>query len=213
MSIKRKRSSGSLFQTPNLETSPAQPFLSSPIRLPNFFVQSKTQDPHSSPFTPKHHTQEEEHTSQNLNSRTRKRYRDGRPEESQIHASTVEKLFQAQKAHPHASPQPSQPPHHQHYLQSQFPTQEAQPPQRSTLHSFWHLPHTVQTPHHESALRIPQQEVLVCDGCDGMIVPESVYGMDTLEKDTMCKACGKHVCNTCAITAETRLCLDCAMQG
>jgi hypothetical protein len=84
MSIKRKRSSGSLFQTPTLETSPAQPFLSSPIRLPNFFVQSKAHDPHS-PFTPKQHTQQEEHTSQNLNSRTRKRYRDARPEESQIH--------------------------------------------------------------------------------------------------------------------------------
>lgn len=85
MSIKRKRSSGSLFQTPTLETSPAQPFLSSPIRLPNFFIQSKTYEPHSSPFTPKQHTQQDEHTSQNLNSRTRKRYRDARPEESQIH--------------------------------------------------------------------------------------------------------------------------------
>jgi hypothetical protein len=233
MSMKRKRSTGSLFQTPTFEaTSSSTPFSGSPIRLPNFFVQSKTYEPQSSPFTPKHHTQEEEHTPQNLNSRTRKRYRDARPEESQIHgtslffhhtsilslenilttliASTVEKLFQAQKAHPHASPQPSQP---QLQYSTQFPPQEAQPLQKSTLHSFWHLPQTSQTPQYEMAPRIPQQEIVVCDGCDGLLQSESPYGMDTLDVETMCTACGKHVCNTCAITAETRLCLDCAMQG
>ena len=126
-------------------------------------------------------------------------------------ASTVEKLFHAQKAHPHASPLPSQP---AQTFSTQFPSQETQPPpQKSTLHSFWHLPQASQTQQYESAPRIPQQDVLVCEGCDGVIMPESVYGMDTLETDTMCRACGKHVCNTCAITAEVRLCLDCAMQG
>jgi hypothetical protein len=130
-------------------------------------------------------------------------------------ASTVEKLFHAQKAHPHASPQPSQLPQHQSYLQSPSRPPAAPPPapQNSTLHSFWHLPQASQISQYEIAPRIPQQEVLVCDGCDGVIVSESPYGMDTLDIETMCKACGKHVCNTCAITAETRLCLDCAMQG
>jgi len=89
MSMKRKRSTGSLFQSATLEASSPTPFASSPIRLPNFFVQSKTHDPQSSPFTPKsyHHesSQHEENTSHTLNSRTRKRYRDARPEESQIH--------------------------------------------------------------------------------------------------------------------------------
>jgi hypothetical protein len=89
MSMKRKRSTGSLFQTPALEASTPSPFLSSPIRLPNFFVQSKTHEPQSSPFTLKsyHHetSQQGEHTSHTLNSRTRKRYRDARPDESQIH--------------------------------------------------------------------------------------------------------------------------------
>jgi hypothetical protein len=58
-----------------------------------------------------------------------------------------------------------------------------------------------------------QQDVLTCDGCDGKIVSEFSYGIDTLSAETMCTACGKCVCDTCAITAEARLCLDCAMQG
>ncbi|KAH0286235.1 hypothetical protein M436DRAFT_53122 [Aureobasidium namibiae CBS 147.97] len=218
MSMKRKRSTGSLFQTATLEASSPTPFASSPIRLPNFFVQSKTHDPQSSPFTPKsyHHesSQLEENTSHTLNSRTRKRYRDARPEESQIHASTVEKLFHAQKAHPHASPQPSQQPQPQLQAQYplQFPPQDA-PPQRSTLHSFWHLPQPSHIPQQHTDTSISQQEVLACEGCDGRLIPEYPYGMDTLDADTMCTACGKHVCNTCAITADTRLCLDCAMQA
>lgn len=126
-------------------------------------------------------------------------------------ASTVEKLFHAQKAHPHASPQPSQQPHPQDQYPLQYLSQEAPPPQRSTLHSFWHLPRISQIPQHGTAPRIPQQDVLLCDGCDGRLVPESPHGMDTLDADTMCTACGRHFCNTCSIAAETRLCLDCAM--
>lgn len=89
MSMKRKRSTGSLIQTSTFEASSPTPFASSPTRLPNFFVQSKTHESQSSPFTPKAyhhgHTQQDNHTSHTLNSRTQKRYRDGRPEESQIH--------------------------------------------------------------------------------------------------------------------------------
>lgn len=119
-------------------------------------------------------------------------------------ASTVEKLFSAQKAHPHASPLPSQ------LHLPQYANQDT-PSQRSTLHSFWQLPQTPQTIQHGQPSQIPQQEVLTCEGCDGVLIPE--YGVDTLEAETACRACGKHVCNTCAITAEMRLCLDCAMQG
>jgi hypothetical protein len=233
MSTKRKRSMGSLFATPTLEASTTTPFFSSPpIVLPNFFLQSKTYEQQSSPFALKYHhqdTHQDDYTSQTLNSRTRKRYRDARPEESQIHgmsfflpclyililtsptASTVEKLFSAQKAHPHASPQPS----HQLPPQPQSPPQFAQQeaPQRSTLHTFWHLPQGTQMPQYNTTPRIPQQEVLVCDGCDRRIESDSPYGTDTLIADTRCTACERSVCDTCSITVETRLCLDCAMQA
>ncbi|KAI4724672.1 hypothetical protein E4T49_07599 [Aureobasidium sp. EXF-10728] len=213
MTMKRKRSAGSLVTSSALEASSTTPFFSSPVRLPNFFVQSKTHDPQSSPYSWKHASQEtteqEDGTQQTLNSRTRKRYRDGRPEEAQIHATTVEKLFEAQKAHPHASPLPSQQPHPQHQSLPQFSNHDA--PQRSTLHSFWHLPQPSQTQQHGMPVQISQQEGLACDGCDRVLVAE--YGMDTLDADMACRACGKHVCDTCAITAEMRLCLDCAMQG
>ncbi|THX71329.1 hypothetical protein D6D08_05541 [Aureobasidium pullulans] len=203
MSTKRKRS-GSLFAAPTIDASPA-PFFSSPVRLPEFFVQNKTLGPQSSPFSWKQQSSpntSQDEGQQQLNSRTRKRYRDGRPEEAEIHASTVEKLFSAQKAHPHASPMLSQ-----SHLQPQFQPQHT--PQRSTLHSFWHLPQPSQLPQH--GMPATQQDAMICDGCDRVLTPE--YGMDTLDQDTACGACGKHVCNTCAITAEMRMCLDCAMQS
>ncbi|THY50669.1 hypothetical protein D6C97_06953 [Aureobasidium pullulans] len=203
MSTKRKRS-GSLFVAPTIDASPT-PFFSSPVRLPEFFVQNKTLGPQSSPFSWKQQSSpniSQDEGQQQLNSRTRKRYRDGRPEEAEIHASTVEKLFSAQREHPHASPMLSQ-----SDLQPQFQPQDT--PQRSTLHSFWHLPQASQLPQH--GMPATQQDAMTCDGCDRVLTPE--YGMDTLDQDTACGACGKHVCNTCAVAAELRLCLDCAMQG
>lgn len=231
MSTKRKRSTGSLFATPAVEAPSPIPFFSSPVVLPNFFAQSKGYDPQSPSTWKQSHQQsnthqEEDTQPQTLHSRTRKRYRDGRPEESQIHgtlpnvplalwhgfhtdsecavASTVQKLFSAQRAHPHASPLPSHP-------QTQDLPQDA-PAQRSTLHSFWQLPQTSQLQvQHGTPAQMPQQEMVMCEGCDRVLVPE--YGMDTLEAETACRGCGKCVCDTCAITAEVRLCLDCAMQG
>ncbi|KAG9599460.1 hypothetical protein KCU77_g1724, partial [Aureobasidium melanogenum] len=92
MSTKRKRSTGSLFTPSTVEApSPTPTIFSSPALLPNFFAQSKGYELQSSPIAWKQSNhqgitqQEEDTTSQTLHSRTRKRYRDGRPEESQIH--------------------------------------------------------------------------------------------------------------------------------
>ncbi|KAG9723175.1 hypothetical protein KCU73_g13777, partial [Aureobasidium melanogenum] len=90
MSTKRKRSNGSLFTTSAVEASSPTPFFTSPALLPNFFAQSKGYDPQSSPIAwkqgnPHQAHQDEDRTSHTLNSRTQKRHRDGRPEESQIH--------------------------------------------------------------------------------------------------------------------------------
>ncbi|KAG9571296.1 hypothetical protein KCU71_g428, partial [Aureobasidium melanogenum] len=95
MSTKRKRSTGSLFTTSAVEASSPTPFFTSPALLPNFFAQSKGYDPQSSPIAwkqgnPHQAHQDEDRTSQTLNSRTQKRHRDGRPEESQIHGTFSE---------------------------------------------------------------------------------------------------------------------------
>ncbi|KAG9694919.1 hypothetical protein KCU95_g3545, partial [Aureobasidium melanogenum] len=92
MSTKRKRSTGSLFTTPAVEAPSPTPFFSSPVVLPNFFAQSKGYDPQSPSSGKQSHQQsnthqEEDSQSQTLHSRTRKRYRDGRPEASQIHGT------------------------------------------------------------------------------------------------------------------------------
>ncbi|KAG9614639.1 hypothetical protein KCU98_g1098, partial [Aureobasidium melanogenum] len=90
MSAKRKRSTGSLFTPSAVEAPSPTAIFSSPALLPNFFAQSKGYDPQSSPIAwkqsnPHQAQQDEDRTSQTLHSRTRKRYRDGRPDESQIH--------------------------------------------------------------------------------------------------------------------------------
>ncbi|KAH0045240.1 hypothetical protein KCU78_g262, partial [Aureobasidium melanogenum] len=89
MSAKRKRSTGSLFAASAVETPSPTAIFTSPALLPNFFAQSKGYELQSSPIAWKQTNhqahQEEDRTSQTLHSRTRKRYRDGRPEESQIH--------------------------------------------------------------------------------------------------------------------------------
>ncbi|KFZ14730.1 hypothetical protein V502_05925 [Pseudogymnoascus sp. VKM F-4520 (FW-2644)] len=66
-----------------------------------------------------------------LSSRTRKRVRDNRPSEHQIHENTLNLLFSAQKQH--QQPEPTYP---------QAPTMSMSPPpqQQSSLHSFWALP-------------------------------------------------------------------------
>ncbi|KAG9668305.1 hypothetical protein KCU99_g6497, partial [Aureobasidium melanogenum] len=93
MSTKRKRSTGSLFTTSAVEAPSPTPLFASPALLPNFFAQSKGHELQFSPVTwkqgnPHQAHQDEDRTSQTLNSRTQKRHRDGRPEESQIHVSS-----------------------------------------------------------------------------------------------------------------------------
>ncbi|KAF2000261.1 hypothetical protein P154DRAFT_522734 [Amniculicola lignicola CBS 123094] len=157
--------------------------------------------------------------SSDLGSRTRKRFRDNRPEERVIHETTIQKLFNAQRTHPHAEPILSSP-------HPQYSTQPAPPVQKSTLHSFWKLPTPpVQAPLFQ-AQQQPQQHVWNgprCEDCDvqlrgdgdGMDVDMDV-DMDMGGGATSqfgCNDCGKNVCGTCAVVSMTRHCLSCATTG
>ncbi|KFY88892.1 hypothetical protein V498_06625 [Pseudogymnoascus sp. VKM F-4517 (FW-2822)] len=67
-----------------------------------------------------------------LSSRTRKRVRDNRPSEHQIHENTLNLLFSAQKQHQQQA-EPT-------YPQEPTTPMSAPPQQQSSLHSFWALP-------------------------------------------------------------------------
>ncbi|EON62493.1 hypothetical protein W97_01716 [Coniosporium apollinis CBS 100218] len=147
--------------------------------------------------------------SSDLNSRTRKRFRDNRPDESVIHENTISKLFTAQREYPHAAPVLSQP---------LAPPPTAVPTsQKSTLHAFWNLPpthaHTVSAQSHTAAFEEPQG--LRCDDCDTALAPGDSMDVDMggSAGEYTCASCGRRVCDTCAVVGDERRCLHCAMSS
>ncbi|KAH7078676.1 hypothetical protein BKA63DRAFT_541454 [Paraphoma chrysanthemicola] len=149
--------------------------------------------------------------------RTRKRFRDNRPDERAIHENTLQKLFAAQRNHPVPSPVPSDP------TPSQQPAVTFAKPQKSTLHSFWkQLPappvqapiFSMQPPVQPIDTRLP-----CCEDCDSPL--QSVNDSMDIDMDVdmggsvesnlfACSDCGKNVCGTCAVVSTKRHCLQCA---
>ncbi|KZF24182.1 hypothetical protein L228DRAFT_281285 [Xylona heveae TC161] len=178
-----------------------------------------------------------------LNSRTRKRFRDNRPHENVVHENTLQKLFAAQQ---------HQPPHHHHHhhtAEHQMPPESSIPqpqpcqsshnqhvvgrrksPLQSSLHAFWSLPQArttssmVENPFRGPAAGfIRDLDTSRCEDCDAELSHvagdmEYMEMMDTgasgyNSDDLRCRACGKLVCGTCAVLADVRVCLQCAMSG
>ncbi|KAK4634963.1 hypothetical protein CLAFUW4_02116 [Fulvia fulva] len=206
MALKRKRSSPG-FSSPSSLSSDSTT-QSSP--LPSFYHQSKPIAPFYQKPTWSFPTYDDTLSSQHLNSRTRKRHRDNRPDEEQIHASTIDRLYQAQRQHPDASPVLSQP-----VIQAQQPTQ----PQRSTLHSFWRIGQPPAAtmmvvdsgPKHLERVTTPPN----CEDCDRPLRAEDAMDVDeyTLNQETRCASCERSICDTCAILGTARTCLACASRG
>lgn len=224
VALKRKRSSAAFSSPGDMMTSSFPQWNDGSSRLPLFFPQSKPLDPMRSEPSRDWKVQAETE-SPHLNSRTRKRYRDNRPNEEQVHgmclryaindrrlicrtaASTMNKLLNAQREHPDAAPILSQP----------TPVRQQHALQKSTLHSFWQLPKhsTAITPHVERMHVLPSQShpsALVCDDCDRALTSPDAMDIDDAmsEEETACTACGKHVCDTCAVAGDERKCLECA---
>ncbi|KAF2794781.1 hypothetical protein K505DRAFT_274559 [Melanomma pulvis-pyrius CBS 109.77] len=171
-----------------------------------------------------------------LGSRTRKRFRDNRPDERVIHEKTMHLLFSAQRnptlAIATSSPEP----------QSTLLPLPAKP-QKSTLHSFWNLPAppvTIQpptpTPNAAAAAAFdPQSQPQAqhqhnhlphCEDCDAPLHSESsAMDMDVdmemngagtggaVGNAFACNDCGRSICGTCAVVSRTRHCLQCATTG
>ncbi|KAF2132188.1 hypothetical protein P153DRAFT_334837 [Dothidotthia symphoricarpi CBS 119687] len=206
MTMKRKRSSDA-----------------SPVSISSFSTR-ETQSPTPFPQTSNAHgwnfTNASRVKSGEWGNRTCKRVRDNRPEERVIHdvENTLDKLFAAQRSHPHAAPISSD------ALPAQQPTLVISKPQTSTLHSFWkQLPAPpVQTPIFTSELQLYPTVVQSprCDDCesplqsegDGMDVDTDVGGAVECNPFA-CSDCGKNVCGICAVVSTTRHCLQCATTG
>ncbi|KXT03566.1 hypothetical protein AC578_10007 [Pseudocercospora eumusae] len=198
MPLKRKRSSPAFSPAASDTSDATTP--SSPLSF--FYHQTKPVAPLFDKPTRSCPTYDDQLTSQHLNSRTRKRHRDNRPDEQEVYASTIHRLREAQKQHPNAAPVPSQ------HTQVQPNAQ----PQRSTLHSVWRIPqapiHTAMIVHSQDQARAESR----CEDCEGPLRHSDAMDLDEvlLEEECRCKSCYRKVCDTCAVLRNARVCLECA---
>lgn len=148
-----------------------------------------------------------ENVPSHLNSRTRKRFRDNRPDESKIHATTYQRLFSAARS----------PPLTEHSTPTQTVHTPPSPPERqSSLHSFW--PISSSTPTVSEPITIEPSLTITCEDCEAPLPTQDsdtcMSGMDSGEMDGAdfaCRSCSRRVCGTCAVVevGEGRECLQC----
>ena len=123
-------------------------------------------------------------------------------------ASTVSKLFQAQRQQPHPEPVLSQ---------SQQPNAaRVEQPQRSTLHAFWRIPQPAPRVTMHMSVDVQRDgtfdSALKCEDCDASIRKEDAMDLDDgmLDQETTCASCRRHVCDGCCVLGDQRVCLSCA---
>ncbi|KAK0281632.1 hypothetical protein LTR91_003857 [Friedmanniomyces endolithicus] len=229
MALKRKRSSIS-FSSLATVFSTSTDFPSTAI--PSYYPQQKPTPAFYEKQTWAFPTYDDGPSAQHLNSRTRKRHRDDRPDEQQVHgvscwlgaviqmsmladacraaASTINRLYDAQRKHLDAEPVLSS--------QSVPPAAAHEKPQKSTLHAFWSLPsppaRTDGMQLDSGSDRASDQESSLsrCEDCERPLREEDAMEVDdvVLEQDTACAMCRRRVCGLCSIAGAERLCLSCA---
>lgn len=234
MVLKRKRSmDSSPLSISSFGTAPT-PEAQSPCPFPDNFDFSMDLDtcPHSTLFS---RSWDARLSSSEMGSRTRKRFRDNRPDERVIHGmypiytsqrlesylsnnctieNTISKLFQAQRLHPHASPIPTNPPQPQQQIQTPQHFQQAPAVQKSTLHSFWKItapappvqpPSQTLNPHHSVA---PSTYIPPhCEDCDAPLHPDSSSSASAMAMDI--DSGGAVTAGTCSEENNEFACGDC----
>ena len=239
MALKRKRSSPT-FSSPVSDTSNSDSALtSSPGALPFFYAQSKPTEPlyHKPSWSFPTYQEDNSHNvvSRHLNSRTRKRHRDNRPDEERIYgvscwlgavldmstladvcrcaASTISRLYEAQRQQPRAEPVPSQPMTNATILKTDAPVQ------RSTLHSFWSIgaqpPERTLVPMAIDTGPNLVENAIRCEDCHASLWHEDAMELDdgVVEQETACHICRRRICDGCAVLGNERICLPCASRG
>ncbi|KAK4547210.1 hypothetical protein LTR36_001431 [Oleoguttula mirabilis] len=244
MALKRKRSAPSFSSPAFSDASTATSTTTTNTNtdtaaIPFFYPQSKPVEPtHQKQPTWSWPTYDDDTSSaQHLNSRTRKRHRDDRPDEQAVYgvscwigavmhmstladvcrcaASTISKLYEAQRRHPNASPVMSA-----QSLQPAWMAPNVLPvqAQKSTLHSFWRIP---SAPVDLNAMQIDavarsvpfEDAAMRCEDCERPLQHDNdAMELDSgmLEQETACAVCKRQVCDTCAVLGHDRICLSCA---
>ena len=169
-----------------------------------------------------------------LSSRTRKRFRDNRPDADTIHQHTLQKLFAAQRSS-HSEPGDRSSDENMTLdddygepvsltLDSEVHHPIEPNPHQRSIHSFFSTSGTKKPPRIPSPhLRYPTPR-LSCEDCSLPLLslssrsalPTAVDGMDVdalVCEDWGCQRCHKQVCDVCAVQGNSRVCLECAMPG
>jgi hypothetical protein len=132
---------------------------------------------------------------------------------SRVAASTIQRLYQAQQQ------QQQHGQHSQHQLpEPEHPQQDHQPlpaPQKSTLHTFWHIsqPPQPQPPQPQTTTQSTAPPPTPrCEDCDGSLQNEDAMEVDdgSSAEDKACGSCRRPVCDGCAVFGRERVCAGCA---
>ena len=237
MALKRKRSSQT-FSSPAITTTTTE---TTPASIPFFYQHSKPIEPLQQKPTWSWPTYDDSpRSSHHLNSRTRKRHRDDRPDEEAVYgvscwlgavmqmsvladvcrcaAATMEKLFDAQRRHLDMLPDllPDEP-----YQAEDQPMLEDEPitlplpPQKSTLHSFWRIQSTSTVAHQVQPIvdvSTDTGQASRCETCEATIQHDDAMELDTgmCGPETACVVCRERVCDSCAVMRNGRFCGECA---
>ena len=123
-------------------------------------------------------------------------------------ATTLSRLYEAQKQHPKAEPV---------LTQQQPPPVNTTATQKSTLHSFWKIG---TRPHSNADIQMggvqpkPVHDTggAKCEDCDSTIQGEDSMDVDdgTVDHEAACSRCRRLVCDRCAVLGNERICLACA---
>jgi hypothetical protein len=195
---KRKRSE-------NILSSPTSSLPSNnPSTVQAFYPHTK---PILSPFHSDKSSSFDSDTPSHLNIRTRKRHRDNRPDADSVAASTIQRLYQAQREN--AAAEPGLAPGQQRQNEQMQMQQQMVQPQKSTLHSFWRIDQPV--PIVARAPRIAVVQEPRCEDCDGGLRDEGAMDVDEGSfENKACGSCRRPVCDGCAVYGRERVCAGCA---
>lgn len=228
MALKRKRSTTLLSSPLSNTTASSPPSSSSPIPL--FYTANKpvTPLPSKANWPSSFYTFEP--------SRTRKRHRDDRPAEALIHgqcwigaviqmstladvcrvaASTINRLYQAQRERPQVEPVVSCTATQQEQQIGASAAQE----QRSTLHRFWKIEQPpvangivdLAMMGNGTAMDAPGHAR--CEDCDGGLQSDDAMDLDGSWGEKTCYSCRRSICDSCAVLGDERVCMACAHIG
>ena len=123
-------------------------------------------------------------------------------------ASTISKLYEAQRLHPHAEPV---------FSSQSFGSAVENKAQKSTLHSFWNIPSAPAQPMAIDSASSSNTDLAIglrCEDCDGSLRQPDAMDVDMddgmVQQESSCSSCRRQVCDRCAVVGLNRVCLPCA---